>query len=130
MPGTHLRIDAAGREAKARREREAVHWIWAQFVDTLPWITRTLVEYEEQERPEARFVRAVDKILPKVVHLLDGAKGLVEEHMTAAELREVFGRQATDMQAYAGDFPELLDLRAELVERTIALLAGIEEVPT
>lgn len=70
----------------------------------------------------------MDKILPKIVHLLDGAKGLLEEGMTAGGLRGVFERQAADMARYAGDFPELLELRAELVERTIALLAETEAI--
>lgn len=122
-----LRIDAAGRQAKADRERQATWQIWREFADSLPWIGRTLSDYEQQRMPEARFVRAVDKILPKIVHLLDGAKGLIEEGMTPAELRDVFDRQAKDMSRYAGDFPELLDLRAELVDRTIALLEKVHD---
>jgi putative hydrolase of HD superfamily len=120
-----LRIDSGGREAKAERERKAAWRIWCEFIDVLPWIPRTLADYEQQVMPEARFVRAVDKILPKIVHLLDGAKGLIEEGMTPAELRDVFDRQATDMAAYAGEFTGLLNLRAELVDRTIALLGEV-----
>lgn len=121
-----LRINAAGREAKEEREREALERIGREFDGRLPWVPIMAAAYESQRSAEARFVRAVDKCLPKIVHLLDGAKGLVEERTTVAELRDVFERQAADMAGYAGDFPELLELRAELVERTIALLAEKE----
>ncbi len=121
-----LRISDAGRAAKAERERAAVKRIDHEFMARLPWVAETLYLYERQMMPEARFVRATDKILPKIVHLLDGAKGLTEEGMTVAELREVFTRQATDLTGYAGEFTALLDLRATLVERTIAMLAAKE----
>ena len=34
--------------------------------------------YEQQEEPEARFVRALDKILPKFVHAHNGSADLLE----------------------------------------------------
>jgi hypothetical protein len=120
-----LRITDAGREAKTKREREAGLRIWYEFVDSLPWMPQMLADYERQMMPETRFVRAVDKILPKIVHLLDGAKGLIDEGVTVAELRGVFERQAADMAVYAGEFGLLMDLRAELVARTLALLEEI-----
>jgi hypothetical protein len=46
--------------------------------------------------------------------------------MAADELRGVFDRQAADMARYAGEFTALMDLRAELVDRTIRLLASKE----
>jgi putative hydrolase of HD superfamily len=122
-----LRIDDAGREAKAKREHAAGWRIWCEFIDSLPWIPRTLADYEQQRMPEVRFVRAVDKLLTKIVHLLDGAKGLIEEEMTVSEMRQIFDRQAADMATYAGEFTALMDLRAELVDRTIALLDEISE---
>ena len=120
-----LRITGQGRADKAERERAAADEWELRFSDRLPWITGVIRYYEAQLDREARFVRAVDKCLPKIVHLLDGARGLVEEGMTPAELREVFGRQALDMAGYAGEFTELLDLRAELVGRTVALLEEV-----
>jgi putative hydrolases of HD superfamily len=122
-----LRIDAAGREAKAERERAAARRLVAEFGKTLPWVPATVLLYEEQVEPEARFVRALDKCLPKIVHLLDGARGLREEGMTSTELTAVFERQRVDMTAYAGEFTDLMELREELVARTVALVAAQEE---
>ncbi len=123
-----LRISDAARRAKAAREAAATSRLADEFGERLPWVPFMLTLYEAQRLPEARFVRGLDKCLPKVVHLLNEAKGLIEEGMTAAGLREVSTRQAEDMATYVGDFAELLELRAELSERTIALLARIEGV--
>lgn len=68
-----LRIDAAGLAAKNARERAATARIDREFAEYLPWFPSTIRLYEQQELPEARFVRALDKILPKIVHILDGA---------------------------------------------------------
>lgn len=121
-----LRIDAAGRAAKAERERTAARRLTAEFGKTLPWVPATVLLYEEQVEPEARFVRALDKCLPKVVHLLDGARGLREEGMTSTELAAVFERQRAGMTSYAGEFTELMELREELVARTVALVTAQE----
>jgi 5'-deoxynucleotidase YfbR-like HD superfamily hydrolase len=116
-----LRISDEGREAKALRERAAVQRLDAEFALRLPWVPRVLRLYEQQQLPEARFVRGADKILPKIVHLLDGCAGLREHGIDAAELADVFERQEADMRRYAGEFAELMALREELVNRTVAL---------
>lgn len=121
-----LRIDAAGRATKARREAAAVARLTREFGYHLWWVTNTLRDYEAQVLPEARFVRGLDKCLPKIVHLLDGAAGLREEGMGSVELGAVFGRQRDDMEKYVGEFTDLMDLRADLVGRVVALVAQNE----
>ena len=81
-----------------------------EFGQRLPWVTSTLARYEAQTLPEARFVRGLDKCLPKIVHLLDGCAGLREQGMDPDELRAVFVRQEADMRRYVGEFTELMDL--------------------
>lgn len=121
-----LRISEEGRKLKAARERGAVNRIRSEFEARLPWVPEILERYERQVEPEARFVRGLDKCLPKVVHLLDGAAGLREERMGSTELADVFGRQQADMACYVGEFTELMALRAELVARVVALVAESE----
>jgi putative hydrolase of HD superfamily len=116
-----LRIDDDGRAAKAAREQAATDRIWAEFRgERLPWFPVMIVLYEAQQIPEARFVRGLDKVLPKIVHLLDGCTGLVQQGMGRAELAEVFARQEADMASYVGEFVALMDLRTELVDRVLA----------
>jgi 5'-deoxynucleotidase YfbR-like HD superfamily hydrolase len=121
-----LRIDNAGRAAKAEREHQAVRRLMAEFGNHLPWVPSTVLLYEEQREPEARFVRGLDKCLPKIVHLLDGATGLREQGMGSAELAEVFERQREDMEGYVGEFADLMALREDLVGRVVALVAESE----
>jgi 5'-deoxynucleotidase YfbR-like HD superfamily hydrolase len=115
-----LRITAAGRAAKAEREHAALLRLAGEFGGYLPWFVEVMAVYEAQRLPEARFVRAVDKLLPKLVHLLDGAAGLLEQGHTRAELAETWARQRADMTTYVAEFGELLTLHAELAARVLA----------
>lgn len=115
-----LRITDAERAAKAEREAAAVDRLAAEFTHQLPWFPDTLRVYEHQQLPEARFVRGVDKVLPKLVHLLDRCTGLVEQRISRDELADVFDRQRTDMHRYVGEFGALMDVRDELVRRVLA----------
>jgi len=115
-----LRITDQGRADKAAREHAAAQRWREMFAASLPWLPEMIGRYERQAEPEARFVRAADKCLPKIVHLLDGCAGLREHGVSAAELTDTFTRQEADMRAYAGE------LRAELVARTVALHAQTE----
>lgn len=114
-----LRITADGRAAKAAREVAAVDRLTTEFAHRLPWFPATLRTYENQQLPEARFVRGVDKVLPKLVHLLDHCTGLVEQGMSRAELADVFERQRDAMDSYVGEFGALMDVRGELVRRVL-----------
>lgn len=66
-----LTIDAAGRRDKAERERAAFDRIRAEF-GAGSWMVRTLAAYEGQDEYEARYVRLLDKLLPKLTHLSNG----------------------------------------------------------
>jgi 5'-deoxynucleotidase YfbR-like HD superfamily hydrolase len=76
-----LTIDAAARAAKDEREEEARARIAADLgADS--WIVRTLAAYEAQQEIEARWVKIMDKVTPKLTHLLNGcvaAKALTDE---------------------------------------------------
>lgn len=76
-----LTITDEGRAQKKERERVALRNFLERFgADT--WLGGTLLAYEEQREPEAQFVRLIDKVLPKLTHLLNGcvaAKALTDE---------------------------------------------------
>jgi 5'-deoxynucleotidase YfbR-like HD superfamily hydrolase len=122
-----LRIDDAGLAAKRFREGAAVGRLSGEFHDSLPWFPATILAYELGNRPEARFVRAVDKILCRIVHLLDGGVGLREHGVDRAEWDRLAVELTERIMAYASDFTELLALREELGRRitaTPAVLTG------
>jgi 5'-deoxynucleotidase YfbR-like HD superfamily hydrolase len=80
-------LDPAAKADKRRSEREALARIVAQFGYTLPWLPQRLGEYEMRQLPEARYVWALDKLMPKITHLLNGAQVIHAQGMNAAELQ-------------------------------------------
>jgi 5'-deoxynucleotidase YfbR-like HD superfamily hydrolase len=56
---------------KAAREAVALARIQKEFDATLPWISKTISEYESLESPEARFIKTLDKTLPKVTRFVN-----------------------------------------------------------
>jgi 5'-deoxynucleotidase YfbR-like HD superfamily hydrolase len=116
-----IRIDDASRAAKADRETSAARQLVDMFDRSLPWLSEMVRIYEMQQHVEARFVRAVDKIVPKLVHLIDGGAGLRDHHVTRAEFREMVRAQRAE--PYMAEFPELLDLHRALCDRVLNTVA-------
>lgn len=97
-----LTISDASRTSKAQREAAALIKLREDFgADS--WMVAKIEEYERQEHPAARYVRVLDKVLPKLTHLLNGCiaarrltdrAGFVASHTA----------QLTKMRA---DYPEL-----------------------
>lgn len=72
-------------------------------------IPTLIARYEAQQEPEARFVRLLDKVVPKLTHALNGCAGalpLVDE----AGFVRAHERQLQQLQAEYPEFPETLGL--------------------
>lgn len=108
-----LRITAAELAAKASREYAASVQLYGQFAERLPWFARMVRRYEEQQDQSARFVRSVDKIMPKVVHVLNAAQDLVRAGMTKEDFQELYERQRVQIVLWCPE-PILLQLYDEL----------------
>ncbi len=107
-----LNEDAA--QAKADREAAALDRITAETV-ALPWLAATIHTYEDRQAPEARYVKAMDKVLPKLTHILNGGVSIREGGMTPADVEARYREQDEEIRRYAADFPLIFDLRAELI---------------
>lgn len=119
-----LRMPSADAKAeKQAREHAAYQRIQKEFVKILPWLPILIGGYEAKATPEARLVKALDKLLPKITHILNGAVTIHKQGMSRSELAERYETQVGELQAYAADFPELFEIRAVLVDRVLALLA-------
>ena len=99
---------------KEEREREALLRIQKEF-SALPWISETIQEYESRCSPEARYVKALDKAIPKITHILNAGATLRRQGLTAEDVRAIYDSQKRDMLGYAADLPEVMDLRDELI---------------
>lgn len=107
---------------KRRREADAHVQIDMLLGDDLPWVSRTIGTYEDQVVPEARFVKMVDKILPKITHIFNDAATINRHGMTRAELAARYEQQGRDLAEYAAEFPEIEELRTALVEQVLRLI--------
>ena len=112
-------LDAAGRADKDRREAAAYRRIAGEFAGTLPGVPALIADYEHRRTPEARYVRACDKLLPKITHVLNGLTTIREHQVGVAELAARYAAQAGELRGYAADFPALLDLHTALVARVL-----------
>jgi putative hydrolase of HD superfamily len=80
---------------KELNEKRALH----NLVDELPpYTANLLVRYEEQREPEARFVKAVDKILPFVVDIIGKHGKHIMREDNGVTTREEFDRCLHELQ--------------------------------
>lgn len=117
-----LRISAAQRLGKHEREMAALERIEREFGDRLPWVAETIRSYEARQNPEARYVKALDKLLPKITHLSNGGVTLQQQAMGCDELAARYAAQGAELLGYATDFPPLLELRTALVGQVLAMV--------
>lgn len=110
------------RENKKRREEEAVDSLCYDFHE-FGWLTHRLREYEHQILPEARYVRAFDKCLPKVTHILNNGATFEEQGTTFEALYVRLEEQRKEIVAYAGEFAPLVELYEQLAAEALHLLA-------
>jgi len=117
-----LRISAHQKAVKRERERLALERIGREFALRLPWLPDMIHRYERRADPEARYVKALDKLLPKITHLLNGGVTLQQHAMGHEELGARYAAQGVELLGYAADFPLLLELRTALVRQVLAIV--------
>ena len=76
------------------------------------WILEAITDYEEQEEPEARFVRYLDKMLPRLTHLINGGSALRAQGVTRAEMDHKHVNHAAELRAMYPEFTYLYELFA------------------
>jgi putative hydrolases of HD superfamily len=119
-------LSAEAKADKRAREHAAFLRIKDEFGDGMAWLPETLANYEIWFSPEARFVKAVDKLLPKVTHILNGCVTLHQQGVDPDRQAARYVEQRAEIAAYTSEWPWLLDLHAELVERVMERFAPVE----
>jgi putative hydrolase of HD superfamily len=122
-----ITITDAERARKHDRET-AARWLWHDSLDVqLPWLPGMIDRYESQEDPEARFVKAADKVAPKLVHYLNGARDLHAAGVTPGQFSDMTRGQRAALGQYAAEFTALLvvyDQVIAAVHQALTELAG------
>lgn len=100
---------------KDGREAEALARIKKEYDAVFPWIGNTIEEYEKREVPEARFVKVFDKILPKIVHILNKGVTVRELGHTTESMTKFHAYQHKNiLESYGFDQSEALELLAAI----------------
>lgn len=106
-------------QTKEEREHQALQEITKEF-SQFSWLVETLQEYERQDAAEARFVRAVDKIIPMFYDYITEGVYYHKNKYTKEEFIEFMRRPREKAKAHAGAF--------ELHEEVMAVLLARPEL--
>jgi len=102
-PTAHIQTEA-NNEDKAMREAAALTRIREEFDAELPWIGNTITEYEHLSTPEARFVKVIDKALPKITNILnDGVTFKGQKHDKESGHAFLMHQRTTLAASYGSD---------------------------
>ncbi len=115
-PTARIQSDA-DQTSKEEREAEALARIRAEFDAELPWIGETIDAYERRDTPEARFVKVVDKALPKITNALNkGATFLKQGHDATSASEFLKHQQEKVAKGYGSDQASAMGLLEVLGE--------------
>lgn len=108
---------------KTNREQKALERLKSEFGENFSWIHTMIEKYEKLDTKEARFIKTLDKILPKLTVILNNAKGINDNKLATREGAEkTFNLQRVKVKDYAHDMPEMLALWEYFVEKELELI--------
>lgn len=107
---------------KEERELVALKKLEETFGQDLSWIHETIEKYESLDTKEARFVKVLDKVMPKLTVVLNGGASLHKRSIQRAEVEKTFDLQRIRLQELAYDMPELMALWEHFVTKELGLI--------
>lgn len=125
-------LTEAQKADKAAREAAAIERLRREIGGPIAW---ALQVYEAQSTPEARFLRYLDKITPKLTQAMNGCVQVRREGRSLGWLRERHRIQGEELRAAYPEFAEVLgplfdeaaaQAEASLVEATAVSSGGVK----
>ena len=108
---------------KEEREAAALARIESEFIETLPWLPETIASYERLDTPEARFVKVIDKAMPKIANILNKGVTFKPQGHDRESAEEFLTKQQQKLrESYGADQPEALALLEMLGEEMLAAI--------
>jgi putative hydrolase of HD superfamily len=114
------KLDVAAKEA---REAQGLAQLAVDYRE-LPAFTSLIQDYEQQQIPEARFVRVLDKLMPLVIHFQDDGATL-RSYTNREALLAVPSARNQYLRAHYPEFEKLIMAREELA--TLAAQTLLED---
>lgn len=120
---TLMNVNDTFLKQKEGKEKEAFNKIKNEFGNDFNWIHQTIEKYEALDTKEARFIKILDKILPKITVILNGAKAINDKKLATKEgAQKTFNIQREKIRLWSFDMPEMLDLWEFFVAKELELL--------
>ncbi|MBU0749924.1 HD domain-containing protein [Patescibacteria group bacterium] len=110
---------------KEEREAAALQRIRTEFGNTLPWVPDMIEQYESLATPEARFIKTLDKCMPKITRLLNG-----HTLTTKVEFDEFCTGQIAKIRSTYGADQEMACALYELLSQQVSLMLEKQESAT
>ncbi len=108
---------------KEKREKKALNKIKKEFGKDFGWIHKTIEKYEKLDTKEARYIKVLDKILPKITVILNNAKAINDKKLATKEgAKKTFDIQREKITGLAYDMPELIELWEIYISKELKLL--------
>jgi putative hydrolase of HD superfamily len=123
--GDTCTINATGEQFvdKAAREAAALDKLRAQFSGIFPWLIATIESYDTLASPEARFIKTLDKVLPKITHALNKGAALIDHGIAFDDIDSINAQQLLKIGlSYGHDQIEAMRLYTGIHEYLIAEL--------
>ncbi len=114
-----FRINSADRINKAKKEHQALIRFKREFGSLFPWLTNTMEQYESLNTPEARYVKAFDKLMPDMTHILNQSAYFKKHNISQKELINWFDQLKIETSSYTNEFSAVVALRDYLRQEII-----------
>lgn len=116
-------LTAEGLAEKAWADAEALERLLGRFPNG-SWMAAAVSEYEQQLTLPARWVRYVDKLMPRLTHCANACAVFVERGTSVAEVRrhqQVQGARLRDQYPDLADLHPIYDFLSAMVEQRLDL---------
>ena len=114
------------KRAKEKRENQAFIQIKEKFANYFPWLVNRLEEYEHQETAESRYVKAMDKIMPGITHILNSGEVIRQSNMGRDEHSRNAVMLRSDISSYTKDMPVVIEFFDEIINKVVEVTYGAE----
>lgn len=102
---------------KDAREHAAYERIQQEFESTFPWLPQRIAEYEARSSPESRFVKIIDKLVPKLTHILNGGVTLKTASVSKEDNHAWHDHEVVWAKDALQEFPEIQEVYLLFLER-------------
>jgi len=117
-----LKLTDRQKALKRGREGKALEALKEEYADD-SWMIQYMVEYEKQRVLEARYVRYLDKAMPKITHILNECAAIRRQGVSLAELVGLHDKQLAALNL---EYPDLQGFQVRAVLGDLMRRAELE----